>query len=76
MTTEALRLSVPLPYPIGIGTNTASEGCTEGGGSRLFGVANPSFCRSSCGIEFGSWGDLLLVGGNTALVARLDCVSQ
>ena len=64
-----------LPYPIGTGTNTASVGCTEGGGCRLVGVDNTSFCCcSSCGSEVGSWGDLLLVDGNKAPVARLFCV--
>ena len=60
----------PSPTQSGTGTNTASVGCTEGGGGRLVGVENPSFCCSSCGSEFVSWGDVLLVGGNTALVAR------
>ena len=56
----------------GTGTNTASVDCIEGGGNRLVGVDNPSFCCcSSCGSEVVSWGYLLLVGGNTALVAGL-----
>ena len=61
----------PSPIQSGTGTNTASVGCTEGGDGRLVGVDNPSFCCcSSCGSEVVSWRDLLLVGGNTALVAR------
>ena len=59
------------PIQSGTGTNTASVGCTEGGGGRLVGVDNPSFCCcSSCGNEVVSLEDLLLVGGNAALVAR------
>ena len=61
----------PPPIQSGTGTNTASVGCAEGEGGRLVGVDNPSFCCcSTCGSEVISWGDLLLVGGHTALVAR------
>ena len=39
----------PSPIQSGTGTNTASVGCTEGGGGRLVGVDNPCFCCcSSC----------------------------
>ena len=60
-----------LPYQIGACTHTASVGCTEGGCGHLVDVDNPSFCCcSSCGSEVVIWGDSLLVGGNTSLVAR------
>ena len=37
----------------------------------MVGIDNQYFCcYSSCGIEVVSWGDLLLVGDNTTLVAR------
>ena len=63
--------TTPTSIQSATGTNTASAGCTEGGGGHLVGIDNQSFCcNSSCGIEVVSWGDLLLVGGNTALVAR------
>ena len=62
---------IPSPIQSGTGTNAASVGCTEGGGGRLVGVDSPYFCCcSSCGSEVVSWRDPLLVGGNTALVAR------
>ena len=55
----------PSPIQTGTGTNTASVGCTEGGGNGLVGVDNPSFCCcSTCGSEVVIWGDSLLVGGN------------
>ena len=63
----------PSPIQSGTDTNTASVGCTctEGGGGRLVCVDNPSFCScSGCGSEVVIWGDSLLVGVNTALVAR------
>ena len=72
MTADVLRFVGPSPIRSGTGTNTASVGCTEGGGGRLVGVDNPSFCCcSSCRNEVVSRGDLLLFGGNTALVAKI-----
>ena len=60
----------PSSIHLGTDTNTASVGSTDGVGSRLVGVDNPSFrCCSSCGNEVVIWGDLLLGGGNTAVVA-------
>ena len=62
----------PSPIQSETDTNTTSVCCTEGKGGRLVGVDNPSFCcLSSCGSDVVSSGDLLLAGGNTALIARL-----
>ena len=59
------------PIQSGTVTNTAYVGCIEGGGGHLVGLDNPYFCCcSSCGSEVVTWADLLLVGGNTTLVAR------
>ena len=50
MTMEAPRLSAPPLSNRGLART--SGGCTEGGGNRLVGVDNPSFCCcSSCGSE-------------------------
>ena len=68
---EALRLSAP---PLSNRGQTLHLWVVPGAEAVVWSVLitrYPSFCCcSSCGIEVVSWGDLLPVGGNTALVAK------